>query len=279
MNQFRKLVYPYCVWLGIFVVIPMLMIVVYAFTQAGNDVTTLSFTFANFQKFFSPVFGKVLWKSIQIATLTTIICIFLGYPLAYITANMNERWRPTMVLLMTIPQWTNMLIRTYAWIGILSEVGLVNNILAFFGLGPVKLLYTDFAVILGMIYNFLPFMVLPIYTSLAKMDQSLIQASYDLGANRVQTFQKVILPLSIPGVLSGVMMVFLPAVSSFVIPKLLGGGQYMLIGSLIENQFITVGEWNFGSAVSLIMAIIIIISMYFLKKVDKDITEEGGNKA
>lgn len=279
MNQFRKLVYPYCVWLGIFVVIPMLMIVVYAFTQAGNDVTTLSFTFANFQKFFSPVFGKVLWKSIQIATVTTIICILLGYPLAYITANMNERWRPTMVLLMTIPQWTNMLIRTYAWIGILSEVGLVNNILAFFGLGPVKLLYTDFAVILGMIYNFLPFMVLPIYTSLAKMDQSLIQASYDLGANRVQTFQKVILPLSIPGVLSGVMMVFLPAVSSFVIPKLLGGGQYMLIGSLIENQFITVGEWNFGSAVSLIMAIIIIISMYFLKKVDKDITEEGGNKA
>lgn len=279
MNQFRKLVYPYCVWLGIFVVIPMLMIVVYAFTQAGNDVTTLSFTFANFQKFFSPVFGKVLLKSINIATITTIICILLGYPLAYIIANMNERWRPTMVLLMTIPQWTNMLIRTYAWIGILSEVGLVNNILAFFGLGPVKLLYTDFAVILGMIYNFLPFMVLPIYTSLSKMDQSLIQASYDLGANRVQTFQKIILPLSIPGVLSGVMMVFLPAVSSFVIPKLLGGGQYMLIGSLIENQFITVGEWNFGSAVSLIMAIIIIISMYFLKKVDKDITEEGGRKA
>ena len=278
MNQFRKLVYPYCVWLGIFVVIPMLMIVVYAFTQAGNDVTTLSFTFANFQKFFSPVFGKVLLKSINIATITTIICILLGYPLAYIIANMNERWRPTMVLLMTIPQWTNMLIRTYAWIGILSEVGLVNNILAFFGLGPVKLLYTDFAVILGMIYNFLPFMVLPIYTSLSKMDQSLVQASYDLGANKVQTFQKVIFPLSLPGVLSGITMVFLPAVSSFVIPKLLGGGQYMLIGSLIENQFITVGEWNFGSAISLVMTIIILISMYFLKKVDHEVVEEGGKK-
>lgn len=278
MNTFRKLVYPYCVWLGIFVVIPMLMIVVYAFTQAGNDVTTLSFTLANFQKFFSPVFGKVFWKSLEIAALTTVICILLGYPLAYIIANMNERWRPTMILLMTIPQWINMLIRTYAWIGILSDVGLINNILGFFGLGPVKLLYTDFAVILGMIYNFLPFMVLPIYTSLAKMDQSLIQASYDLGANQIQTFRKIIFPLSIPGVMSGVIMVFLPAVSSFVIPKLLGGGQYMLIGSLIENQFISVGEWNFGSAISLIMAIVILVSMYFIKKVDKDITEEGGRK-
>lgn len=278
MNTFRKLVYPYCVWLGIFVVIPMLMIVVYAFTQAGNDVTTLSFTFANFQKFFSPVFGKVFWKSLEIAALTTVICILLGYPLAYIIANMNERWRGTMILLMTIPQWINMLIRTYAWIGILSDVGLINNILAYFGLGPVKLLYTDFAVILGMIYNFLPFMVLPIYTSLAKMDQSLIHASYDLGANRIQTFRKVTFPLSIPGVMSGVIMVFLPAVSSFVIPKLLGGGQYMLIGSLIENQFISVGEWNFGSAISLIMAIVIMISMYFLKKFDKDITDEGGKK-
>lgn len=278
MNTFRKLVYPYCVWLGIFVVIPMLMIVVYAFTQAGNDVTTLSFTIANFQKFFSPVFGSVLWKSLEIAFVTTVICILLGYPLAYIIANMNERWRPTMILLMTIPQWINMLIRTYAWIGILSDVGLINNFLKLLGLGPVKLLYTDFAVILGMIYNFLPFMVLPIYTSLSKMDQNLIHASYDLGANRLQTFRKVVFPLSIPGVMSGVMMVFLPAVSSFVIPKLLGGGQYMLIGSLIENQFISVGEWNFGSAVSLIMAIIIMVSMYFLKKVDKDITEEGGHK-
>lgn len=279
MNTFRKLVYPYCVWIGIFIVIPMLMIVVYAFTQAGNDVTTLSFTLANFQKFFSPVFGSVLIKSVWIAVVTTLVCILLGYPLAYFIAQKSENVRNTMILLMTFPQWINMLIRTYSWIGILSEAGLINTILSYLGLPKVDLLYTDFAVILGMIYNFLPFMVLPIYTSLSKMDQSLVQASYDLGANRVQTFQKVIFPLSLPGVLSGITMVFLPAVSSFVIPKLLGGGQYMLIGSLIENQFITVGEWNFGSAISLVMTIIILISMYFLKKVDHEVVEEGGKKA
>ncbi|MBQ9988046.1 MAG: ABC transporter permease [Erysipelotrichales bacterium] len=278
MNTFRKLVYPYCIWIGIFIVIPMLMIVVYAFTQAGNDVTTLSFTLANFQKFFSPVFGSVFIKSIWIAIVTTVVCILLGYPLAYFIAQKSENVRNTMILLMTFPQWINMLIRTYSWIGILSEAGLINTILSYLGLPKVDLLYTDFAVILGMIYNFLPFMVLPIYTSLSKMDQSLVQASYDLGANKVQTFQKVIFPLSLPGVLSGITMVFLPAVSSFVIPKLLGGGQYMLIGSLIENQFITVGEWNFGSAISLVMTIIILISMYFLKKVDHEVVEEGGKK-
>lgn len=277
MKTFRKLVYPYMVWLGIFVVIPMVMIVIYAFSQAGNDVTTLSFTLNNFAKFFDPVFLNVFWKSIKIALITTALCILLGYPLAYIVANSNEKIRPTLILLMTIPQWINMLIRTYSWIGILSDVGLINNILAFFGIPKVTLLYTDFSVIIGMVYNFLPYMVLPIYTSLEKMDQNLINASYDLGANRVKTFQKVVFPLSIPGVMSGVIMVFLPAVSSFVIPKLLGGGQYMLIGSLIENQFITVGEWNFGSAISLIMAIIILISMYLVKKFDKDITEERGN--
>lgn len=277
MKTFRKLVYPYMVWLGIFVVIPMVMIVIYAFSQAGNDVTTLSFTLNNFAKFFDPVFLNVFWKSIKIALITTALCILLGYPLAYIVANSNEKIRPTLILLMTIPQWINMLIRTYSWIGILSDVGLINNILAFFGIPKVTLLYTDFSVIIGMVYNFLPYMVLPIYTSLEKLDQNLINASYDLGANRVKTFQKVVFPLSIPGVMSGVIMVFLPAVSSFVIPKLLGGGQYMLIGSLIENQFITVGEWNFGSAISLIMAIIILISMYLVKKFDKDITEERGN--
>ncbi|MBR3840452.1 MAG: ABC transporter permease [Erysipelotrichales bacterium] len=279
MKTFRKLVYPYCVWLGIFVVVPMLMIMIYAFSQAGNDVTTLSFTFNNFAKFFDPVFINVFWKSIKIALITTILCILLGYPLAFIIANSNEKFRATLILLMTIPQWINMLIRTYSWIGILSEVGLLNNILSFLGLPTVSLLYTDFSVIIGMVYNFLPYMVLPIYTSLNKLDPNLINASYDLGANRVKTFQKVIFPLSIPGVMSGIIMVFLPAVSSFVIPKLLGGGQYMLIGSLIENQFITVGEWNFGSAISLIMAIIILISMYVLKKFDKDITEERGSKA
>ena len=146
MNTFRKLVYPYGVWLGIFVVVPMIMIMIYAFSQAGNDVTTLKFTFNNFAKFFDPVFLNVFWKSIKIAVLTTIFCILLGYPLAFIIANSTEKYRATLILLVTIPQWINMLIRTYSWIGILSEVGLINNILNFLGLPTMTLLYTDFSV-------------------------------------------------------------------------------------------------------------------------------------
>lgn len=277
MKDFRSLVYPYIGWISVFIVIPMLMIVLYAFTQAGNTVINLSFTLNNFSKFFTPVFEKVLVSSIQIAVLTTAACIVVGYPVAYIVANSAERWRATLLLLVTMPQWINMLVRLYALSGILSESGIVNSLFAKLGLPTFNILYTDTAVIIGMVYNFLPYMILPIYTSLSKMDKSLINASYDLGANRFQTFWRVVFPLSLPGVVSGIIMVFLPAVSTFVIPKMLGGNK-MLIGNLIENQFITVGEWNFGSAISLIMAVIIVISMYFMKKIDKDPAEEGGKK-
>ena len=162
-----------------------------------------------------------------------------------------------------------MLVRTYAWIGLLSEGGLISRILGIFGLGHTELLYTQGAVLLGMVYNFLPFMVLQINTALCKMDPSLLEASADLGANRVQTFRRVTLPLSLPGVINGITLVFLPAVSSFFIPKLLGGGQYFLIGNMIENQFITVGEWNFGSAISMIMAVIMMVMMMAVRKVEK----------
>lgn len=171
-----------------------------------------------------------------------------------------------------------MLVRTYAWIGILSENGLINSFLAWLGLPTLNLMYTDFAVILGMVYNFLPFMILSIYTVLAKLDKALIQASYDLGANKFQTFTKIILPLSVPGIISGITLVFLPAVSTFVIPKFLGGGNYVLIGNLIETQFITVGQWNFGSAISMIMASVIMLSMFITKRFDQDIEEIQSRK-
>ena len=170
-----------------------------------------------------------------------------------------------------------MLVRTYAWRGILDKSGLINSILGLFGIEPVKLLETSFAVVLGMVYNFIPFMILQIYTSLSKMDYSYIEAANDLGANKVQTFLKVILPLSVPGIISGITLVFLPAVSSFFIPQLLGGGQYVLIGNVIENQFLTTGNWGFGSAISLIMSVIIIIAMYVARRIDKRISVKGGN--
>ncbi|MPN27093.1 Putrescine transport system permease protein PotH [bioreactor metagenome] len=218
----------------------------------------------------------MLERSLIIAVVTTVICILLGYPAAYIIANANPKAKTMLVLLITIPMWINMLVRTYAWMGILQDDGVINTILGYFGIAPIKMLHTSFAVVLGMVYNFIPFMILQIYTSLTKMDKSLLDAANDLGANKVQRFLKITLPLSLPGVISGITLVFLPAVSSFFIPKLLGGGQYVLIGNVIESQFLTSGNWNFGSAISLIMAIIIMLSMYIAKRVDKDTSAKTG---
>lgn len=273
MKAFRSLVKPYLFWMAVFIVIPMLLIVLYAFTRQGNDVMTFTFTIDNFVKFFDPIFLKVLGKSLQIAFVTTLVSIILGYPVAYFVANTKEKTQTLLILLITIPMWINMLVRTYSWISILSDNGFLNAVLKAMGLSPVSLMYTDFAVSLGMVYNFMPFMILSIYTVLAKMDKALIAASYDLGANRLQTFLRVVLPLSVPGIIAGITLVFLPAVSTFVIPKFLGGGNYMLIGNLIENQFITVGEWNFGSAISLIMAMVIMGSMLLTRRLDRNVEE------
>ncbi len=276
MKQFRSMVYPYVAWIAVMIVLPMLLIVLYAVTTAGNDVTTFRFTLENFARFFSDkVFLDVLWRSLFIAVLTTVICVLLGYPIAYAIAQRPEKSNMFWVFVITIPTWINMMVRTYAWVGILQDGGLINSILGFFGIGPVKMMYTTFAVVLGMVYNFIPFMILQIHTSLTKMDKSYLEAAADLGADRLQSFLRVTLPLSLPGVLSGITLVFLPAVSSFFIPKLLGGGQYVLIGNVIESQFLTSGDWNFGSAISMIMAIIIMISMYVTRKVDTDPAARG----
>lgn len=270
MKKFSHLAVPYIVWSVIMLLLPMLLIVFYAITDSGNTIINFSFTFDNFRKFFTdPDFLLVLWRSISIALKTTIICILIGYPTAYFISRCSDKVRNLLILVITLPMWINMLVRTYAWIGILSDGGILQTLFEMLGLGSPQLLYTEGAVLLGMVYNFIPFMILQINTALSKMDKSLLEASADLGANRFHTFWKIVFPLSLPGVISGITLVFLPAVSSFFIPKLLGGGQYFLIGNVIENQFITVGEWNFGSAISVIMAIIMMISMYLVRYVEK----------
>ncbi|MBQ2753189.1 MAG: ABC transporter permease [Firmicutes bacterium] len=279
MKQFRSMAYPYIVWISIMIVVPLLLICMYAFTTKGNDVTTFRFTLQNFTKFFNDmVFLDVLKTSLYVAIITTVICVLIGYPAAYVIAQASGRKKVWLILLITFPTWINMLVRTYAWMGILQDNGILNRIIEFLGFDALTLIHTDFAVILGMVYNFIPFMILQIHTSLSKMDKSYLEAASDLGANNVQRFLKITLPLSMPGVISGITLVFLPAVSSFFIPKLLGGGQYVLIGTVIENQFLTAGNWNFGSAISIIMAIIIMISMYITKKIDVDPSKEGGDK-
>ncbi len=276
MKRFSQLAIPYIIWAVLMLVLPLALIALYSFTQQGNSIISFSFTLDHYVKFFTdPDFLLVLWRSIVIAIKTTVISLLLGYPVAYFISRSSERMQNILVLCITLPMWINMLVRTYAWIGLLSEGGIISQILGFFGFGEVELLYTEGAVLLGMVYNFLPFMILQINTSLCKMDHSLLEASADLGGNRLQTFMRVTLPLSLPGVINGITLVFLPAVSSFFIPKLLGGGQYFLIGNLIENQFITVGEWNFGSAISMIMAVIMMLLMFAVRKVE---TRNQGGK-
>ena len=270
MRRFSQLAIPYAVWVALMILLPMLLILLYAFTTQGNDIVNFSFTLDHFIRFFTDQdFLLILWRSLVIAFKTTIICVLLGYPIAYFIARSSDKVRNILVLVITLPMWINMLVRTYAWIGILSDGGILQNILSFLGFGEPELLYTEGAVLLGMVYNFLPFMILQVNTSLCKMDTSLLEASADLGANRFQTFWRVTFPLSLSGVISGITLVFLPAVSSFFIPKLLGGGQFFLIGNVIENQFITVGEWNFGSAISMIMAVVMMLCMFLIRHVDE----------
>ena len=277
MKRFSQLVIPYIAWAVMMLILPMGLIALYSFTKQGNTIVSFTFTLEHYAKFFTdPDFLIVLWRSLLIAFKTTVICLLLGYPVAFFISRSSEKLQNILVLAITIPMWINMLVRTYAWIGLLSEGGLIQRLLGFFGIARGELLYTEGAVLLGMVYNFLPFMVLQINTSLCKMDHSLLEASADLGANARQTFIRVTLPMSLPGVINGITLVFLPAVSSFFIPKLLGGGQYVLIGNLIENQFITVGEWNFGSAISMIMAAVMMLLMMLVRKVE--IHNRGGKE-
>ena len=268
------LAYPYIIWSALFIVIPLILMVAFSFTiEDGNKIV---FSLDNYQRLMNPIYLKVFLRSIILAGASTIICLLVGYPVAYIISKANISKRNTLILLFILPMWMNFLLRTYAWVAILGKNGILNSFLGLFGIEPVTLLYTNFAILLGMVYNFLPFMVLPIYTSLSKMDNDLINAAKDLGANSFQVFTKVIFPLSIPGVVSGITMVFMPAVTTFAISRLLGGGKFMLLGDLIEQQFTVVGDWNFGSAISIFMMIIILISMAIMSRFEDDSDKEGG---
>ena len=277
MKKFSQLAIPYIVWMVLMLVLPMALIAMYSITQHGNSIISFSLTLDHYKKFFTDSdFLLVLGRSLMIAFKTTIICLLIGYPAAYFIARSSEKIQSLLIMAITIPTWINMLVRTYAWIGLLSEGGIIQQILKLLGLGEVELLYTEGAVLLGMVYNFIPFMILQINSALCKMDPSLLEAAADLGASKAEAFKKVTFPLSLPGVINGITLVFLPAVSSFFIPKLLGGGQYFLIGNLIENQFITAGEWNFGSAISMIMAVIMMLMMMLVKKVE--VRNNGGKE-
>ncbi len=252
------------------ILIPFFLIFLYSVTVSkSGSPATFKFTLDHYRNFFSTYNLNILYKSLILAIQTTIYCLVMGYPAAWFITKVKASKQSVIILFFILPMWINMLLRTYAWQIILGRSGVITSILGLFGIDSQGLLYTDAAVIIGMVYNFIPFMVLPIYTSLIKIDHNLIEAANDLGANTKEIFMKVIFPLSIPGVITGIIMVFLPAVSSFAIPRLLGGGQYVLIGNLIEKQFYLLNNWNFGSAISVIIMILILLSMKFMQKTDE----------
>lgn len=272
MRGYRRLTSPYLLWALIFVLVPLVMTFYYAFSLDG------SFSLVNFQRFFTGPALVTLVKSLRVAFLSTLICLALGYPMAYFIAQTSIRFRPMAMTLIIIPMWMNFLLRTYSWMTLLSRKGIISTILVSLGMGPVDLLYTEYAVILGMVYNFLPFMVLPIYTSLSKMDRSLVEAANDLGANRLQTFRRVTFPLSLPGVFSGISMVFIPAISTFEISTLLGGNKTNLIGNVIEQQFTVTGNWNYGFSMAVILMVFLVLSLLFTKEEEEEITGKRSGK-
>ena len=275
MNKKRGLAaYPYLLWSLLFIVVPLIIVLFFSFTKKIDS--QYVFSLENYQKLISPQYLKVFGRSLLLAIISTVACLVMGYPIAYMISKMNVGKRNVLIMLFILPMWMNFLLRTYSWLAILGKNGIINTLLGYIGIGPLNLLYNDGTVILGMIYNFLPFMVIPIYTVLIKIDSDLISAAQDLGADRHILFKRVIFPLSIPGVMSGITMVFMPAVSTFIISSLLGGGQFMLVGNLIEQQFTNIGDWNFGSAISIFMMIIILISMALLSRYEGESDKEGG---
>lgn len=266
--KIRLTLLPYLIWSAVFVIIPLMLVIIFAFsTPEGN------FTFNNIISVGK--YSYVFLKSIVLGLVSTIVCLCIGYPMAYFISKIKAKYQNVVIMLLMIPMWTSFLLRTYSWMTILEYNGLINKFLSSVGISKINMINTPGAIVLGMVYNFLPYMILPIYTILAKTDEKVIEAAQDLGANNLKVFWKVIFPLSIPGVVSGFTMVFVPSVSTFIISKMLGGGSIFVIGDLIEMQFLG-NTYNpyLGSAISLVLMLMIVICMGIMNQLD---SEENAN--
>ncbi len=256
---------PYLVWTVAFIVIPLLLIVYYGLTTAEG-----AFTLDNIAQMGRPENLKALWLALLLSVISTVICLVMAYPLAMILSNMKFNANSFIVMIFIIPMWMNFLLRTLAWQTLLERNGVINMVLKFLHLPTLNIINTPYAIVLGMVYNFLPFMLLPIYNVLVKIDKNVVNAARDLGANSFQTFCRIIFPLSLPGVISGITMVFVPSLTTFVISDLLGGSKILLIGNVIEQKFKQGSNWNVGSGLSLVLMVFILISMAIMQKYDKN---------
>lgn len=264
MNK-KLLAFPYILWMIGFTLIPLALVVYYGLTTADG-----AFTLANLTAISSPERMNALFRSLKLSVISTGICLLLAYPLAMILKSISIHQKSFIVFIFILPMWMNFLLRTMAWQTLLERNGVINSILKWLNLPTLRIINTPAAIVLGMVYNFLPFMVLPIYNVLIKINDDVIEAAKDLGANSVQTFYKIILPLSVPGIISGITMVFVPSLTTFAISNLLGGGMILLIGNVIEQEFTFTSNWNLGSGMSLILMIFIFISMALIAKYDTD---------
>lgn len=256
---------PYVLWMAAFIVIPLFFILYYGLTDADGRLTL-----SGLAQITNPVNQKALWLSLELSLVSTVICLLLAYPLAMILRSLQMNSTSFIVLIFILPMWMNFLLRTLAWQTLLDKTGVLNTFLTGVGLPPQNLINTPAAIILGMVYNFLPFMVLPIYNALVKIDPNVVNAAKDLGANNIQTFFKITLPLSIPGIISGITMVFVPALTTFVISTLLGGSKILLIGNVIEQEFTQASNWHLGSGLSIVLMIFIILNMIASAVFDKE---------
>jgi spermidine/putrescine transport system permease protein len=271
MNKTRRrlLSAPYLFWSALFILAPLCIVFFYGLTDKSG-----AFTLNNVLAIATPEHSKALWEAVKFSVISTLICFVLAYPLAMILSNMNVNQNSYIVLIFILPMWMNFLLRTLAWQSLLEKTGVINNILSMLRLPSLEIINTPSAIVLGMVYNFLPFMVLPIYNVLLKIDKSVVNAARDLGANSFQTFMKIIFPLSIPGVISGVTMVLVPALTTFVISKILGGSKILLIGNVIEQEFTVTGNWHLGSGLSIVLMLFIIFNMVISAVTDK--SGDGG---
>ena len=263
----KSFAYPYGVWLAVFILAPILMVVVYAFHNADGGFTLHNFSYL---PGYLPIFGRSFW----LAFLSTVVCLALGYPMAYLMSRLSASKQSLCMMLIMLPMWINFLLRVLALQVILSKTGILNAIFGFFGLPLQKLMYTKGAVLIGMVYDYIPFMILPIYNALCKIDKDVIEAAHDLGASARVTFQKIIIPLSLPGIISGIIMVFIPSISEFVVADILGGSKVLLFGNVIDQEFNVANNWNLGSGLSIVLMIFIFISMAIM---NRHASEEGDN--
>lgn len=262
------LLLPATIWLTIFFILPLLIVLIYSFLERGTyGGVAWEFTFRNYQRLVNPLYLNIFFRSVGLAALTTVACLLIGYPLAFFVATRPPRWRNLLLFLVIIPFWTNFLVRTYAWIVILRAEGVINTFLQTLNLidQPLDLLFTPFAVIIGLIYGYLPFMILPLYATLERFNFSLIEAAHDLGANDFRTFFRVIFPLTFKGIIAGSILVFIPALGAFITPDILGGAKTLMVGNVIQNQFLQARNWPFGSALSMILMLLVIapVVIYF----------------